>query len=181
MTHHALWTELHGLFFGAFFLLASYALLLESLRYYRHLPLPERLPLWERAYLVGAALFGWAAVISGTFVVYPWYRSPLTAGDNIHMHPRAFLLAHASTAPLHSLGMEWKEHIALIAPLAFTAAAFLFIRCRAALREYPVLRLGVLSFAATALFATGVAGLTGALLNKSAPIIDAVSSSMEVR
>lgn len=178
MAHHALWTELHGLFFGVFFLLASYALLLESLRYHRHLSLPETLPLWERVYLSGAAIFGWAAVLSGTFLVYPWYRAPSTAGDDIHMHPRAFLLSHASTASLHSMGMEWKEHIALIAPLAFTAAVFLLIRCRVALREHPPLRLGVLVFAATALFATGVAGLTGAFLNKYAPVTDAVSFSM---
>jgi len=178
MAHHAVWTELHGLFFGAFFLLASYALLLESLRYHRHLPLPETLPLWEQAYLAGAAIFGWAAVLTGTFLVYPWYRAPRTAGDDIRMHPRAFLLSHASTASLHSVGMEWKEHIALIAPLAFTAAVFLLIRCRAALREHPALRLGVLTFATTALFATGVAALTGAFLNKSAPVTDAVSSFM---
>lgn len=181
MLHHARWTELHGLFFGVFFLLASYALLLESLRYHRHLPLSETLPLWERIYLAGAAISGWAAVISGTFIVYPWYRAPQSAGDDIHMHPRAFLLAHASTATLHSLGMEWKEHIALIAPLAFMAAVYLLTRCRAALREHPPLRLGVLIFAATALFATGIAALTGAFLNKAAPVTDPVISSVEAR
>jgi hypothetical protein len=181
MGQHALWTELHGLFFGVFFLLASYALLLESLRYHRHQPLPETLPLWERLYLAGAAIFGWAAVLSGTFLVYPWYRAPRPAGADIRMYPRTLLLSHASTASLHSLGMEWKEHVALIAPLAFTAAVFLLTRCRRALREHPPLRLGVLVFAATALFATGIAGLTGALLNKAAPVMDAAASSTEAR
>ena len=102
-------------------------------------------------------------------------------GADIHMYPRTLLLSHASTASLHSLGMEWKEHVALLAPLAFTAAIFLLMRCRRALREHPPLRLGVLVFAATALFATGIAGLTGAFLNKAAPVTDPVISSAEAR
>jgi hypothetical protein len=78
--------------------------------------------------------------------------------------------------------MEWKEHVALIAPLAFMAAVYLLTRCRTALREHPPLRLGVLVFAATALFATGIAGLTGAFLNKAAPVTDAAAvSAMEAR
>jgi hypothetical protein len=180
MTSHALWTEIHGLLFGTFFLLATYALLLECVRYRKHLPMQERLPLWEKSYLVGASVCGWLAVISGTFIVYPWYRAPL-AGDDIRLHPKFLLLAHAQTAQLHSLGMEWKEHVALLAPLAFTAVAFLWIRCRSALREDAALRRGVLIFAGVALFATGVAGLTGAFLNKYAPVESSFTSTMEAR
>lgn len=178
MIDRALWTELHGLFFGLFFLLATYALVLECVRYSRHLPLPENMAVWERVYLVGASICGWFAVITGTFVVYPWYRAPMVSGD-IRLHPKFFLLAHAHTAPLHSIGMEWKEHVALLAPLAFTAAAFVWTRCRVALREEPVLRKGVLVFACVALFATGIAGITGAFLNKSAPVESSISSNVE--
>jgi hypothetical protein len=180
MTSRTLWTEVHGLLFGTFFLLAAYALLLECVRYRQRTPIPEHLALWERVYLVGASVCGWLAVITGTFVVYPWYRAPL-AGDDIRLHPKVLLLAHAQTAPLHSLGMEWKEHVALLAPLAFTAVAFLWIRCRAALREDAVLRRGVLIFVGVALFATGVAGLTGAFLNKYAPVESSFTSAMEAR
>ena len=58
MIDRALWTELHGLFFGVFFLLATYALVLECIRYSRHLPLPEHVAVWERVYLVGASICG---------------------------------------------------------------------------------------------------------------------------
>jgi hypothetical protein len=181
MNERALWTEVHGLLFGVFFLLAAYALLLDALRAFRHLPLQEELPWWERLYLAAAAVCGWLAVITGTFIVYPWYRAPMAAGDDLRMHPRALLLAHAQTAPLHSLGMEWKEHIALLAPLAFTAAAILWTRHRPVLREEPLLRRRVLIFTAVALFATGVAGLTGAMLNKSAPVESSFSPLQESR
>jgi hypothetical protein len=180
MNERALWTGIHGMLFGTFFLLAAYALLLECVRYYRRAPLPEHLPLWEKMYLTGASVAGWLAVISGTFIVYPWYRAPI-AGDDIRLHPRALLLAHAQTAPLHSLGMEWKEHVALLAPLTFTAAAFLWTRYRSTLLQEPLLRRGVLALAATALFATGVAGIAGALLNKSAPVESSFTSSMEAK
>jgi hypothetical protein len=181
MNPHALWTEVHGLLFGTFFLLAAWALLLESVRYLRHTPLPEHMPLWERIYLSAAAACGWLAVITGTFIVYPWYRAPLAVGDDLRLHPRALLLAHAETAPLHSFGMEWKEHVALLAPLAFTVVAILWTRYRAALRAEPLLRRGVLVFASVALFATGVAGLTGALLNKAAPVESSFRAAEQTR
>ncbi|MDE1178795.1 MAG: hypothetical protein PW789_19650 [Edaphobacter sp.] len=181
MTSRALWTEVHGLLFGAFFLLAAWTLVLECIRYYRHQPLPEHMPTWERLYLAAASTCGWLAVVTGTFIVYPWYRAPLAAGDDIRLHPRALLLAHSQTAPLHSLGMEWKEHVALLAPLAFTAAAFLWTRYRPALRQEPALRRGVLIFAAVALIATGIAGLTGAFLNKYAPVESSFATTTEAR
>jgi len=181
MTYRALWTEVHGLLFGAFFLLAVYALLLECLRYLRHQAMPETMPAWERVYLAAAAVCGWLAVISGTFIVYPWYRAPLVAGEDIRLHPRALLLANPQTAMLHSLGMEWKEHVALLAPLAFTVAALLWSRYREALREEAALRRGVLVFMAVALFATGVAGLTGAFLNKYAPVESSFKATLEQR
>ena len=181
MTGRALWTEIHGLLFGVFFLLAAYALLLEALRCYRHVPLHAELPWWERIHLAAATACGWLAVITGTFVVYPWYRAPMAPGDDLRMHPRALLLVHAQTATLHSLGMEWKEHVALLAPLAFTAAVIVWTRHRGALREEEQLRRGVLLFAGVALFATSVAGLTGAFLNKSAPVESNFSVSEGVR
>lgn len=179
MFSRAQWTEIHGLAFGLFFLLAAYALALECLRCLRHHPLHPTMPLWERAYLALAAASGWVAVLTGTFIVYPWYRAPLTTGEDIHLHPRALLLASPATASLHTLGMEWKEHVALLAPLAFTAAVLLWTRYRDALRADPLLRRGALAFATIAFFAASVAGLSGALLNKAAPVQDKTTAFTE--
>jgi hypothetical protein len=45
-------------------------------------------------------------VITGTWVVYPWYRE---SGPS---SPKAQLLANPDTKDWHEFGMEWKEHIA---------------------------------------------------------------------
>jgi hypothetical protein len=168
MSSRAIWTDIHGLLFGTFFLLSVYGLLLEVFRMQKSSPLV--LPLWERALLVVGACSGWAAVLTGTFLVYPWYRTPPQAGATLADHPKFLLLANASTAPLHSIGMEWKEHIALLAPLAFTASAYLWIWCRPQLLADRYLRRGVVAFTSVALLATAVAGVVGAFLNKFAPI-----------
>lgn len=168
MSSRAVWTDIHGLLFGTFFLLSVYGLLLEVFRLQKNSPLV--LPLWERVLLVAAACSGWAAVLTGTFLVYPWYRAPLAAGDALADHPKFLLLANPATAPWHSIGMEWKEHVALLAPLAFTASAYLWIRCRPQLLAERYLRRGVVAFTSVALLATAVAGAVGAFLNKFAPV-----------
>ena len=173
MSSRAVWTDIHGLLFGMFFLLSTYGLLLEVFRMQKNSPIV--LPLWERVLLVLAACSGWAAVLTGTFIVYPWYRKPPVVGGALADHPKFFLLANAATAPLHSIGMEWKEHIALLAPMAFTASAYLWIRCRPQLLADRYLRRGVVAFTSAALIATAVAGAVGAFLNKFAPIGAAIN------
>jgi hypothetical protein len=53
-------------------------------------------------------------VITGTRVVYPWYRDP--APDS----PRSVLLADEATVDWHEFGMEWKEHVAWLSPILAT-------------------------------------------------------------
>jgi hypothetical protein len=84
------------------------------------------------------AITAWVTVTTGTWIVYPWYREGL-AGDDLvgcagaHLpvagecSPRDFLLSNASgnTESWHTFGMEWKEHVAWIAPILATAVAFI--------------------------------------------------------
>ena len=176
MTYRGTATAVHGMLFGVFFLLAVYAMLVELLR--RPVPLadataPSRPSVWQRMYLGITAALGWAAVLSGTFIVYPWYRAVAPAGADLHSYPKSLLLSHPDTAALHSIGMEWKEHVAFLAPIAFTMLAYVLCRYGNGIVRYPQLRRAMLAFAAAALLATGVAGGVGAMLNKAAPTVGA--------
>jgi hypothetical protein len=170
-TYRDLLTSIHGILFGGFFLMAFFAIALELLRS-AYTPTPtKRARTLESLFLITTALFGWLAVISGTFIVYPWYRAtPPPNAQTLTPYPRAWLLAHPATAQLHSIGMEWKEHIGWLAPILATMAAYILISQRNILQQNPRLRRAVILFAFTGLFATGIAGLTGALLDKSAPV-----------
>ncbi len=174
LSFRALCTALHGMLFGGFFLLAAYAFVLELWRMH-HGQTPRAYNRGERrrecVYLTVTAACGWAAVLTGTYLIYPWYRAvPPHPGQNLGLYPKFQLLANPHTAALHTVGMEWKEHIAFIAPIVFTAAAFVWLRYRLQLRQERVLRLGLLAFAGTALFATAAAATLGAFLNKVAPV-----------
>jgi hypothetical protein len=77
------------------------------------------------------AIVAWLTVWSGTFIAYPWYRAVPPEGldravqsDALKDFPRYWLLASEKTAEWHRFGMEWKEHVAWIAPFLSTAVAF---------------------------------------------------------
>jgi hypothetical protein len=99
------------------------------------------------------AVAAWETVVTGTWVVYPWYREKL-AGDDLagcaglvipspgKCSPRDFLLSNVSgdTESWHEFGMEWKEHIAWIAPMLATSAAVIAVY-RRRLADAPRIRL----------------------------------------
>jgi hypothetical protein len=167
LTHREWWTLVHGMILGALFLLAFSGGLagLYSLRteYLTSEGLRERV----RRLKIGMsamAITAWLTVITGTWIVYPWYRE--TSPDS----PKSKLLADPNTADWHEFGMEWKEHIAWIAPMLATTAAFLAIYYGAALARNRYLRLVVMSFFVAAFLTAGIAGLYGALITKAAPV-----------
>jgi hypothetical protein len=174
ITLRALITLIHGMFFGAFFLMAAYGLVLELFRSaYGETSsnLTTRGDSLQRLYLMGMLGLGWAAVLTGAYVVYPWYRAvPPSGVTNLALYPRFLLKSSATTAGWHDLGMEWKEHLAWIAPIAMTMVAYVLTKYRGAWREHPQVRNSVLVFALAAFGAAGVAGLFGAMLNKYAPV-----------
>ncbi|MGB6686732.1 MAG: hypothetical protein WBE76_02715, partial [Terracidiphilus sp.] len=103
--------------------------------------------------------------------IYPWYRAvPPSASADLSMFPQRLLMSSPTTIGWHSLGMEWKEHVAWIAPMSITMVAFVFIRYGRDLRNHSQLRAAVLCFTLVSFLAAGIAGLFGALINKQAPV-----------
>ena len=79
-------------------------------------------------------------------------------------------MANPDTTDWHEFGMEWKEHIAWIAPMLATTAAFLGIYYGAVLARNRYLRLVVMTIFVAAFATAGIAGLYGALITKVAPV-----------
>jgi hypothetical protein len=172
ITARALWTLIHGLGFGALYLLACSGALVELYHFTTssHESTPGQVPLLK-IYLVSMVVLAWAAVLTGAYVIYPWYRAAPPAGTtDLSMFPQRLLMSSSTTIGWHSLGMEWKEHVAWLAPISITMVAFVFIRYGRDLKNHRQLRVAVLSFAVTSFVAAGIAGFFGAMINKYAPV-----------
>ncbi len=161
------WAVIHGMGLGALFLLAFAGGLAEfwSLREGQLTEAgvarrTRRLAIgtWTMA---GAA---WLTVITGSWIVYPWYR------DAAATSPKNLLLADPGTADWHEFGMEWKEHIAWIAPLLATAVAFTVTYYGTSLIRHQGVRKALLVFFTAAFVIAGVAGALGAFITKAAPV-----------
>jgi hypothetical protein len=172
------WRELvtvgHGILFGGFFLLALFGavtVLWRTTLEGEPSVLTQRGFLLEQIYLWKTVALGWAAVLTGTYVVYPWYRAAPPVGTrDLALYPKQVLLASATTAGWHNFGMEWKEHVAWLAPMAVTMVAYVWTRYRSEVREHRQIRSAVLGFAMVALLVAGIAGGFGAMINKNAPV-----------
>ena len=164
----------HGMLFGGFFLLAIFGavtVMWRSALEGEAAVLTRRGYILEQLYLWKTAALGWAAVLTGTYVVYPWYRAVPPAGTtDLSLYPKQVLLASAATAGWHNFGMEWKEHVAWLAPMAVTMVAYVWTRYRGEVREHRQIRWAVLGFGMVALLAAGIAGGFGAMINKYAPV-----------
>jgi hypothetical protein len=179
LTERELYTVLHGLVLGTLFLLAFGGGLagLWSLRerYLTAEGVQERTP----RLLIGTsvmAIVAWLTVITGTFIAYPWYRATPPEGVDradpaaLEAFPRFALLAQEKTAQWHEFGMEWKEHVAWLAPFLATAVAFAVLYYGAQLVRRNEVRRAVIVFFVLAFAAAGAAGLFGAFITKAAPV-----------
>lgn len=161
------WTVLHGMIFGAVFLLAFAGGLagLYSLRpeWVTTAGIRERLTRLKIG-LWAMAVVAWGTVISGSYIVYPWYRAkePNSA--------RSILLGSPTTAEWHNFGMEWKEHVGWLAPIAATVVAFVVSYYGPVLAKRLGERRAIMVFFVIAFATAAVAGLFGAFLNKVAPV-----------
>jgi hypothetical protein len=117
------------------------------------------------------AVVAWLTVITGTYIVYPWYRTPAPDGADLSLYPRSFLKASETLRGWHSFGMEWKEHIAWFAPILATAVAFLIWKYGPQLAENDKLRKMIIAIFVLAFTSAGIAGLFGALITKAAPLL----------
>lgn len=169
-----LMTVFHGMGFGALFMLAFSGAIAELFR----MSAPgapaqptEREQKLLKLYLSAMVILAWAAVFSGAYLVYPWYRAVPPAGTaDLSEYPKFLLTSSPRTAGWHDLGMEWKEHVAWLAPIAMTMVAYVFGKYGPAITRPRQMRTAVLAFAVVAFVATGVAGAFGAFLNKYAPV-----------
>ena len=176
LTQRELITALHGMVFGAAFLLAFAGGFagLWSLRpeFITTAGLRERMVRLTSGTWV-MALAAWGTVISGTYFVYVWYRAkPPTGatGTALLDFPRYFLLANPKLAEWHNFGMEWKEHVAWFAPILATAVAWVVYRYGGRLTENPKMRWALMVLFAIAFGTAAVAGLLGAFITKAAPL-----------
>src|SRR5579863_1977341 len=174
ITARGLWTMVHGMGFGALYLMACSGALVELYRRYRSPLGPEIKEADEkflRIYLTAMAVIAWLAVLSGAYAIYPWYRAAPPPGTaDLTLFPQRLLLSNPSTSAWHSVGMEWKEHVAWLVPISITMAAAVFSQYRRSLRIHRELRAAVFAFVWVSLLAAGVAGFFGAMLNKNAPV-----------
>jgi hypothetical protein len=121
-------------------------------------------------YLAAMVILAWLTVFTGAYMIYPWYRAVAPAGANLADYPKSLLVSNPLTSEWHDVGMEWKEHVAWLAPIAMTMVAYVIMKYRRAIVQHRNMRTAVLVFTAVAFFATGVAGAFGAFLNKYAPV-----------
>jgi hypothetical protein len=166
-TNREWWTLLHGMVFGALFLLAFGGGLagLYSLR--PSLLTAEGVAERTRRLKIGVvamAVAAWGTVITGTWIVYPWYRDP--AKDS----PKSIILADPNTADWHDFGMEWKEHIAWMSPILATVVAFVVVYYGATLIRHDRARRAVMTLFVLSFVFAVVAGAFGAFITKVAPV-----------
>ncbi len=174
ITTRGLWTLIHGMGFGGLYLLAGSGALVELYRRYGNRVNSsgaDQSDRFLRVYLIAMAALAWLAVLTGTYIIYPWYRATPPAGTvDLHGFPQRLLMASPQTVGWHALGMEWKEHVAWLAPIAVTMAAAVVGQYGRGLQEHKALRRAVICFLWVSLAAAGVAGFFGAMLNKNAPV-----------
>ena len=123
------------------------------------------------------AIVAWLTVFTGTWIVYPWYRAAppevidrTIQSDALKEFPRYWLLASERTSLWHELGMEWKEHVAWLAPLLATAVAFVVAYYGVRLARKPEWRWPLIILFTLAFLAAGAAGVFGAFITKAAPV-----------
>jgi hypothetical protein len=174
MTTRGLWTLVHGMGFGALYLLACSFAFVELYRRYKpclQQQIFENKEIFLGRWLMGMAVIAWITVLTGAYVIYPWYRAVPPAGTAaLNAFPQALLKSNSSTLGWHAIGMEWKEHIAWVTPISITMAATVFLHYRGCLMKHPQLRAALLVFVFVSFASAAIAGFFGAELNKHAPV-----------
>jgi hypothetical protein len=175
LTARGFWTMVHGMGFGGLYLLACSGAIVEL---WRRTSTSAGTAgqaaddMFLRAYLIAMAALAWIAVLTGTYVVYPWYRAKALANvTDLSGFPQRLLMSSSATVQWHTIGMEWKEHVAWLAPVSITmAAAVFFTYGERGIRAHPPLRKTLMGFVVVSFFSAAIAGLFGAMLSKKAPV-----------
>lgn len=174
MTLREWFGTIHGFAFGGAFLLAFSGVLfaLYNLRpaWFTDDRLKKHLTLLK-IWVWGMAAIAWGTVLTGTYIVYPWYRAKPPEGTvDLSGYARSFLLASEATARWHEFGMEWKEHVGWLAPIAATVVAYVITVYGARLVNEPKIRRALTWFFLASFGAAAIAGGLGAFITKAAPV-----------
>jgi hypothetical protein len=173
LTAREIWAVIHGMMLGSLFLLAYAGGLAELINLGSQFSTEAGVAKRVRRLITGTwvmAVVAWLTVFTGTWIVYPWYRAKPPAGADLKMFPKGLLVASPTTAGWHNFGMEWKEHVAWLAPILATAVAFMVTKYGARLAKNEEVRKAVIVLFSIAFFTAAVAGLFGAFINKAAPV-----------
>ncbi len=174
LDYREVWTIIHGTVFGVIFLLGSsgaiYALHSLQINWQTEQGL-ERNARNIQIFLWVLTACVWVAVLTGTYIIYPWYRAVPPAGAyDFSAFPRYFLVSSSVTEGWHDFGMEWKEHVAWLAPIAATVTAYAASYFGPQLGRNTQVRQAIMIFFIFAFATASVAGLFGALIARIAPI-----------
>jgi hypothetical protein len=171
-TGRSLWTMVHGIGLGGAAMMGLAAAL-----FYLYAARLSAGSDWRAAsralarLTVFTAAVLWLAVLVGTYIVFPPYRTTPPAGlTDLSQFPRALVLASTNTAWLHTFAMESKEHMPWIAAMLTTAVAFVSVRDPSRLLgDSSARNMGIVLLAISFALATFVA-LMGVFVNKVAPL-----------
>ncbi|MEO6802440.1 MAG: hypothetical protein ABI197_04240 [Granulicella sp.] len=174
VTLRSFWTFVHGMGFGMLYLMACSGAFV-GLYHFTTSPTPSETSAGKQRfltiYLLTMVVLAWVAVLTGAYVIYPWYRAaPPLGTTDLAMFPQRLLMSSPTTIGWHSLGMEWKEHVAWFTPISITMVAFVFIQYGRDLKNHRQLRTAVLCFAVASFVSAGISGFFGAMINKNAPV-----------
>src|ERR1700722_355079 len=113
ITVRSFWTLMHGLGFGVLYLLAFSGVLVGLYHFTTSTNPSESSPGRERFwkfYLITMVVLAWGAVLTDTYVIFPWYRAVPPPGTvDLSMYPQHLLMSSPTTSGWHSFGMEWKK------------------------------------------------------------------------
>lgn len=126
---------------------------------------------FTKLYLAAMSLLAWLAVLTGTYAIYPWYRStPPSAAMDLAGYPQKLLMSQPTTSGWHAVGMEWKEHVAWLVPITITMATVVVAQYGRNLSDHPRLRAAVFQAVILSFVSACLAGFWGAMINKYGPV-----------
>lgn len=174
MTIREWFGTVHGFVFGGLFLLSFSGTLLALYALRPEWMTAEGIKVRMgqlKTWLWGMAAITWATVLTGTYIVYPWYRATPPEGTvDLSSFAKFLLLSSEATAKWHEFGMEWKEHVGWIAPIAATVVAYIVSVYGAKLVNEPKIRKACAWLLIVSFTAAGIAGVFGAFITKAAPV-----------
>src|SRR5690349_7420667 len=105
LSDRELWGIIHGMGLGAIFLLAFAGGLAGLYSMRPALLTSSGIVDKVRQLKIGTtvmALVSWITVVSGTFVVYIWYRAPAPKGASLADYPKSLLISKPETSEWHT-------------------------------------------------------------------------------